>query len=164
MNEEVRASATHDSAGPDNTSRRRMLKWMAFAVVGAGVALLGSGSLSRTSTPGTSGSNTGSTNSTSLFSSSSAAVSPVTSTIVVKVMYFQMLQYVDTKQEYFVLQSPAQLGTLLYDVTSRHPSLAPWISSMIILVDGVAALASAPASTPLKDGSEVDLIPSIAGG
>ncbi len=141
-----------------------MLKWMAMAAVGAGVALLGAETLLRSSVPGVASSDTKSTNSTSLSSSPVLVGDPGVSTIKVKVRYFQMLQYVDTKEEYFVLQSPAQLGTLLSDVTAKHPSLTPVMSSMMILVDGIATLASAPAGTPLENGDEVDLIPSIAGG
>jgi len=154
---------TSDDDQP-KASRRGFFKWVAVVAVGAGVALLGAETL-RSSEPGVAITTTAaSSNSTPMLSSPGFDLDADDSTIKVKVMYFQMLQYVDTKVEYFVLQSPAQLGTLLSAVTVKHPSLAPVMSSMIILVDGVATVNSAPIGTPLKNGDEVVIIPSIAGG
>jgi molybdopterin converting factor small subunit len=75
-------------------------------------------------------------------------------------MYFQMPQIPDLRQEHYTLQSPAYLRDLLSNILAKHPSLSPMIPSMMILVDGVSA---AP-STVLKEGDEVDLKPSTAGG
>jgi hypothetical protein len=78
----------------------------------------------------------------------------------VKVVYFQMEQSLDTSQEYFQMGSPAYLPDLLPLVTKKHPSLAPMLPMMQILIDGV----SAQGMTALSDGSEVDFIPVFGGG
>jgi molybdopterin converting factor small subunit len=85
---------------------------------------------------------------------------PAVSLLTVKVVYFQMAQYVNTGAEYFVLQAPATLRDLLTNVAERHPSLTSMIPNMWILMNGAPAKLSAP----LKDGEEVDLIPLVAGG
>ena len=87
-------------------------------------------------------------------------VSPSVSFLSVKVVYLQMAQYVELRDEYFVLQSTVTLKDLLVDVAKRHPSLATMMTSMWILVNGTPARST----TPLKDGDEVDLVPLVAGG
>ncbi len=78
----------------------------------------------------------------------------------VKVNYLLMAQYIDTSQEYFVLQNPATLLNLLSDVANRHPTITGMIASMQILINGVTA----QFSSTLKDGDEVDFIPLVTGG
>lgn len=81
-----------------------------------------------------------------------------TSILYIKVVYFQMAQL--SGAESFILQSPAVLRDLLSVVISRHPSLAPMMASMWILINGTP---SKPDST-LRDGDEVNFIPLVAGG
>jgi molybdopterin converting factor small subunit len=71
-----------------------------------------------------------------------------------------MAQYVYPSEEYFVLQNPAVLRDLLSDVVTKHPSLAPMIATMEILRDG----APVKPDSALRDGDEIDFIPTIAGG
>lgn len=78
----------------------------------------------------------------------------------VKAMYFQMPQVVSTREEYFVLQSPAYFSDLLNGVLGKHPSLSAMMPSMMILIDGVRTLPD----IALRDGDEVDFIPAVAGG
>jgi molybdopterin converting factor small subunit len=81
--------------------------------------------------------------------------------IRVKVMYFQMRQVVaNATQDHFVLESPAYFRDLLNNVVEKHPLLSTMTPTMMILVDGVPG----QPGTQLRDGDEVDLIPSMAGG
>jgi len=121
-----------------DVQRRSVLRWLVLAGVGGGLAVLGSGSLARTQP---------------------VAAAP-TATLRAKVVYFQMSQQVNVPQEYFEVQSPSTVGSLMTIATQRHPSLLGMEKQMMILVDGRPA----NASTPLNDGDEVDLIPTFAGG
>jgi molybdopterin converting factor small subunit len=85
------------------------------------------------------------------------------SLVKVKVVYNLMARYFDTDEEYFVLQSPALLRSLLNDVRQKHPIMSSMIGdhpTMLILVNGVP---SQPTVT-LKDGDQVDFIPLFDGG
>ena len=121
-----------------DAQRRSVLRWLILAGVGGGLAVLGLGSLAR---------------------AQSVAAGP-TATLRAKVVYFQMSQQVNVAQEYFEVQSPGSVGDLMMIATQRHPSLSGMEKQMMILVDGRPA----NASTPLKDGDDVDLIPTFAGG
>ena len=82
--------------------------------------------------------------------------------VTVKVIYFQMQQFVNITDEYFDLPSPASLSNLLNAVTQRHSSLLPqMMATMLILVDNAPATGPDPT---LNDGDVVDLIPLVAGG
>lgn len=82
--------------------------------------------------------------------------------VTVKVIYFQMNQFVSVDDEYFDLPSPASLSDLLDAVTQRHPSLsAEMMATMLILVNNAPAAGLDPA---LNDGDVVDLVPTVAGG
>ena len=82
--------------------------------------------------------------------------------VTVKVIYFQMQQFVNMTDEYFQLPSPASLSNLLNAVTQRHPSLSPqMMATMMILVNNAPATGIDPT---LNDGDVVDLIPLVAGG
>jgi len=82
--------------------------------------------------------------------------------VTVKVIYFQMQQFVNVNDEYFDLLSPASLSNLLNAVTHRHSSLSPhMMAMMLILVNNVPATGLNPI---LNDGDLVDLIPLVAGG
>ena len=118
-------------------SRRRFLRGLVFSGIGTGILLFADG----------------------LAKVSSAGVS----LLKVKVVYNLMARYVNTGEEYFVLQSPALLRDLLNDITQKHLSLSPMIGdhpTMLILVNGVP---SQPSIT-LKDGDQVDFIPLFDGG
>ncbi len=78
----------------------------------------------------------------------------------VKAMYLQMPLVVGVTEEYFVLSSPAYFRDFQTRVLERHPALSPMLRSMLILIDGVPAYPDAP----LRDGDEVDFIPTSAGG
>jgi len=118
--------------------RRKALRWLGLIGLGSGVAALGLGSL--------------------LKAPNFFIVPP--KTLRVKVVYFQMSQYVSVGQEYFDVSSPASIGDLMEAVVQRHPSLSGMTSSMTTVVGGVPE-----ASTdPLNDGEEVDLVPMMAGG
>lgn len=81
--------------------------------------------------------------------------------LTVKVVYFGMpLAVANTKEEYFVLQSPAYFRDLLGEVEQRHPIISTMVPTMIISVNGVPG----EPSTVLKEGDEVDLVPATAGG
>jgi len=82
--------------------------------------------------------------------------------VTVKVIYFQMQQFVNVGDEYFQLLSPASLSNLLNAVTQRHSSLSPqMMAMMLILVNNAPATGLDPA---LNDGDVVNLIPLVAGG
>jgi len=81
--------------------------------------------------------------------------------IEIKAAYLLMAQYINTTEEYFVLQSPATLSALLSAVSERHPFLSTMIPSMQILLDGIPTVQF---NAALKDGDEVDFIPVVAGG
>lgn len=82
--------------------------------------------------------------------------------VTVKVVYFQMQQFVSINDEYFDLPSPASLSDLLNAVTQRHASLSPeMMAIMLILVNNAPAAGQDPT---LNDGDVVDLIPLVAGG
>ncbi len=140
-------------------SRRRMLRSaILFSAVGAGI-ILGLDSLVKAAPPSASGA--GSTSKAPLLTSSSGGSSTSGNMVTVKVTYFGMSPItVNTKEEYFALQSPAYFHDLFSDVVDKHPLLSAMMPTMVILVDGVPG----QPSTALKDGDEVDLIPAIAGG
>jgi len=82
--------------------------------------------------------------------------------VTVKVIYFQMQQFVNVGDEYFDLPEPASLRNLLNTVVQRHSLLSPqMMAAMLILVNNapVKGLDSA-----LNDGDVVDFIPLVAGG
>jgi len=82
--------------------------------------------------------------------------------VTVKVIYFQMQQFVNVGDEYFDLPEPASLRNLLSTVVQRHSLLSPqMMAAMLILVNNapVKGLDSA-----LNDGDVVDFIPLVAGG
>jgi molybdopterin converting factor small subunit len=135
-----------------------MLRLMAFAAVGGGIALLGSGFLVNAS-KSASGQASQAMVSTSPAPLVAAAGSSVAS-LRVKVMYFQMSNYLSTKEEYFVLQSPAKFSQLLSSVIEKHPVLTGMIPNMMILIDGVVA----KPGTFLNEGDEIDFVPAISGG
>ncbi len=82
--------------------------------------------------------------------------------VTVKVIYFQMQQFVNVSDEFFELPEPASLRNLLNTIVQRHSSLSPqMMAAMLILVNNapVTGLDSA-----LNDGDVVDFIPLVAGG
>lgn len=82
--------------------------------------------------------------------------------VTVKVIYFQMSQFVDITEEYFDLPSPASLYNLLSTITQRHSSVsAQMMATMLILVNNAPAAGLNPT---LNDGDVVDLVPLVAGG
>jgi molybdopterin converting factor small subunit len=116
-----------------------MLRWLALVGLGGGLTMLGLGSLVRAP-------------------ASASAGSPAT--LRVKVVYFQMAQSVSVGQEYFYLQPPARVSDLMRIAVQRHPALSAMANQMLILVEGLPA----GGATVLKDGDEVDLIPTLVGG
>ena len=127
-------------------SRRGFLRWAICAAIGSGLFLAAGITLSDLEQ---------SSRSTSSMSSTD------NSFIEIKVVYLLMAQYINTTEEFFVLQSPATLSALLSAVSERHLILSTMIPSMQILLDGIPTVQF---SAALKDGDEVDFIPIVAGG
>jgi len=71
-----------------------------------------------------------------------------------------MSQDVPVTQDTFVVQSPAQYSDLLGAVETRYPKISTMVPTMMALVDGVPVRTT----TPLRDGDEVDFVPTIVGG
>jgi molybdopterin converting factor small subunit len=117
-----------------------MLRWLALAGLAGGMAVVGLASLARAQAP------------------VAAVVSP--QSLRVKVVYFQMSQSVSVGQEYFELQAPAHVSDLIMVAAQRHPSLTGMEKGMLILTEGVPS----NGATALRDGDEVDLIPTLVGG
>ena len=138
-------------------SRRRLLR-SGLLLSALGVAgLLGVDSVARTLPSGLADGSAGKT------SSASAGVATTVSggSVTVKVVYSGMpLAVTSTKQELFVLESPAYFKDLLDDVVERHPIISAMIPTMIMSVNGVAGRPS----TPMEEGDVVDLVPATAGG
>ena len=127
-------------------SRRGFLRWAIPAAIGSGLFLAAGITLSNLLQSSRSTSSTGSTDN---------------SFIEIKVAYLLMAQYINATDEYFALQSPATLSTLLSAVSEKHPILSTMIPSMQILLDGIPTVQF---NAALKDGDEVDFIPVVAGG
>ena len=125
---------------PTDNSRRKVLRWLALAGIAGGIAVVGLGSLAKAQTP------------------VAAVVSP--QSLRVKVVYFQMSQSISVGQEYFELQAPAHVSDLMTAAVQRHPSLVGMEKGMLILAEGVPS----NGATVLRDGDEVDLIPTLVGG
>jgi len=144
-------------SNPPDPSRRRALKAMAVVVVGGCAALLGSGliSLPRPEIGSQYEANVES------HSSVTGTGNGQTAYARIKVRYFQMSSTLPgVTEEYFDLPSPAVYGQLRAAVIASHPVLASMVPNMLVLVDGVVA----KSDTPLQDGDEVDLVPTMAGG
>jgi molybdopterin converting factor small subunit len=128
-----------------------------FSAVGAAI-ILGVDGLVR-AVPSASGG--GSTSKAPSPAPSSGEPSTSSDSITVKVMYFGMpLSVTNSREELFVLQSPAYFHDLLSNVVEKHPVLSAMIPTMMIFVDGVPG----QPSMSLKDGDEVDLVPASVGG
>jgi molybdopterin converting factor small subunit len=79
----------------------------------------------------------------------------------IKVRYFQMSDALPgVNQEYYVLPSPAHYPGLLTAVISSHPVLSGMMPNMLVLAEGIVA----GSNTLLRDGDEVDFIPTVSGG
>lgn len=145
---------TSDPQASHDDSRRKALKALAFVAVGACVALVSSGRLASLSGAQSEGVASGSAAPT-VEEGSSATYSRV------KVRYFQMSATLpDISEEYYVLPNPANYSELLRSVLGVHPVLNTMMTSMLVLVDGAVA----SNTTTLKEGDEVDFIPSMSGG
>jgi len=82
--------------------------------------------------------------------------------VSVKVIYFQMQQFVSVTDEYFDLPPPASLRTLLNTILQRHSSLSPqMMAAMLILVNDAPVTTL---DTVLNGGDVIDFIPLAAGG
>lgn len=141
------------------TSRRQVLRWIALTAVGAGVVLTAGWLAKNAAPPARSGASSVQASGYTTPTSANTGAGNVSTTLRVKVMYFQMPQ-LGAKQEYFALESPAYFRDLLDDVETKHPSLSSMIPTMLVLIDGVKA----QPSTLLKEGDEIDFIPTVAGG
>lgn len=131
----------------EKVTRRRMLRYIGFAAVGAAV-VIGAGSVLRkpSSASGTA-------------ELSSETTKTARRLISVQAQYLQM-PTITPSEEYFVLKSPAKYSDLLPLIFQRHPQLQPMIPTMMVFIDGYYA----QASTELKDGDEVYFVPVMAGG
>ena len=101
------------------------------------------------------GSITSSSTTTSAESSASGTVDTI------KVVFFgAATQYTGVKEEYFAIESPAFLQSLLDEIGQKHPVFKPMESMMQILVNGTPTTSN----SPLSDHDEVDFIPVFPGG
>ncbi|MCL4519698.1 MAG: MoaD/ThiS family protein [Thaumarchaeota archaeon] len=158
---EKKSSGDGLSGGVD---RRRLLKAVAFAAIG--VSIFGVSGLvnfaskrKEVSDPVRIGGSSGSIAS----SNTKAAIENSTSGTIdtIKVVYFgTATQYTGTKEEYFEIESPVLLQTLLDEIEQRHPVFKPMESMMQILVNGTPT----SDNSPLSNHDEVDFIPVFPGG
>ncbi|MGA2462093.1 MAG: MoaD/ThiS family protein [Candidatus Bathyarchaeia archaeon] len=82
--------------------------------------------------------------------------------VTVKVIYFQMQQFVNISDEYYDLPDHASLRNLLNTIVQRHSSLSPqMMTTMLILVNNAPATGL---DSTLNDGDVVNFIPIVAGG
>jgi len=82
--------------------------------------------------------------------------------VTVKVIYFQMQQFVNVSDEFFELPESASLRNLLNTLVQRHSSLSPqMMAAMLILVNNAPVIGL---DSALNDGDVVDFIPLVAGG
>jgi len=82
--------------------------------------------------------------------------------VTVKVIYFQMQQFVNVSDESFDLSEPASLRSLLSNIVQRHSLLSPqMMAAMLILVNNAPVTGL---DSPLNDGDVIDFIPLVAGG
>ena len=150
-------------SGGERISRRRMLCWIGVAALGTGV-VIGTAGLPRFgASRQTSGSKQATTRAVSApvaAVSAQTVIAQASQPTKVKVKYFQMTTLVSESTERYVLPTPAHYSDLLGVVLTQHPSLAPMLPSMMVLVEGV----SAQPGSILRDGDEVDFIPAIPGG
>jgi len=80
----------------------------------------------------------------------------------VKVVYFQMEQFVNVSDEYFDLPEPASLRNLWNTIVQRHSSMSSqMIAMMLVLVNNAPVRGL---DLALNDGDVVNLIPLVAGG
>ena len=129
---------------------------LVFSALGV-AAIMGLDRLARAPPPGPVGGGAPKSSSASAGGATALPGGPVT----VKVVYFGMpLAITSTKQELFVLESPAYFKDLLEDVVEKHPIISAMIPTMVISVNGVPGRPSAL----MKDGDVVDLVPATAGG
>lgn len=148
-------SQPEKEAGGEAVSRRRVLRLIGFAAIGA-AAVFAAGSVLGKASSAPGGGDPASSNQTSPVAH---GADPTRSTITVQVEYFQM-STIDATGESFVLQSPANYNDLLSQVMARHPLLTAMMPSMVVFIDGNPA----QSGTALKDGDEIDFIPIFAGG
>lgn len=79
----------------------------------------------------------------------------------IKVVYFgAATQYTGMKEEYFDIESPVLLQTLLDEIGQKHPVFKPMESMMQILVNGTPP----SDNSTLSNHDEVDFIPVFPGG
>ena len=138
-------------------SRRGFLRWLVYSAVGAGF-FLAAGSLTELVSGGVSEQHSEKTFPSTILVN--ATSNSDRSFISIKVVYMQMVQYVNASDEYFVLQDPATVRDLLGSVVQRHPMLSSMMGSMWIMING----APSRLGDFLKDGDEVDFLPLMTGG
>ncbi|HUK28932.1 MAG TPA: MoaD/ThiS family protein [Candidatus Acidoferrales bacterium] len=136
------------------TSRRNFLRLAGTAAVAVGITLM-STTLINTGTLAT-----GAEDLVNSLVNSNTITNSRASLITVKVYYSMMAEYVNLKEEDFVLQSPATLQNLIDTCIVRHPSFESMVTTMMVLLDGAPSKPSAS----LKDGDTVQFIPLTAGG
>jgi MoaD family protein len=83
------------------------------------------------------------------------------SNIRVKVAFFgQAREFAGTKEDEFVLSSPASVEQLLREVMNTHPKLQAIRETASTLVNGRVVLKT----VELNDGDRVAFLPPVAGG
>jgi len=99
--------------------------------------------------------------STAAITSDSPALVGAPADYAIKVVYFGMtVQTTGTKEEYLTLPAPVFLQDVLSQIREEHVVLAAMLPTMAIVINGTPA----DGNPQLANNSEVDFIPTFAGG
>jgi len=137
----------------EKISRRRMLRNIGFAVLGAAVVLGAGGLVERAQAGGKQGAPAATQNSTGPGGVAQGSMITVTAD------YLLMPSFPAT-QDSFVIQSPAHYSDVLPQILARRPQLEPMMPTMMVFIDGYPA----KPATVLHNGDEIDFIPVMVGG
>ena len=134
----------------EKISRRRVLRNLGFAALGAAVVLGAGGLVEKAQAGGKQGATQNSTVPGGVAQGSM---------ITVTADYLLMPSFPAT-QDSFVIQTPAHYSDVLPQILARRPQLEPMMPTMMVFIDGFPA----KAGILLRNGDEIDFIPVMAGG
>ena len=157
-------------AGP---TRREALRKMLLVSVGIGSTLVGASAIMEISSRVRSRSNSKQTQtkiqgvqsqtvSSPIITQSSTSIAPEPSNYTIKVAYFGFLteQITGTSEDYLTLPTPVHLQDVLTRIGQEHPVLTTMLPTMSVVVNGIAE----SGNPQLTNDTEVDLVPTFAGG
>ena len=100
--------------------------------------------------------------SSQIVTQSSTSIAPEPSNYDIKVAYFGFLteQITGTSEEYLTLPTPVHLQDVLTQIGQEHPVLTAMLPTMSVVVNGIAE----SGNPQLTNDTEVDLVPTFAGG